>query len=193
MVAAGERSLCTPIVSATRVLARDDTLHRRKKILWPGSALVLFARKSAAWATTSVRRKSLTVLLLLHHCPACSIPQTIFILEEVCIPVLLSFFRQEQMNEYEGELEKFCVEHQLGVVTYSSLASGFLTGKYRREAPVPQTQRAAGVQQRYWTGLIRWLFSTTRLRPRLPWPGCSPARGLLLPSLAQQPSSSFAS
>lgn len=97
------------------------------------------------------------------------------------------------MNEYEGELEKFCVEHQLGVVTYSSLASGFLTGKYRREAPVPQTQRAAGVQQRYWTGLIRWLFSTTRLRPRLPWPGCSPARGLLLPSLAQQPSSSFAS
>jgi aryl-alcohol dehydrogenase-like predicted oxidoreductase len=51
---------------------------------------------------------------------------------------------------YEGELEKFCVEHQLGVTTYSSLASGFLTGKYRRGAPIPRTQRAAGVQQRYW-------------------------------------------
>lgn len=54
-------------------------------------------------------------------------------------------------DQYEGELEKFCVEHQLGVVTYSSLASGFLTGKYRRGMPVPQTQRAPGVQQRYWS------------------------------------------
>jgi aryl-alcohol dehydrogenase-like predicted oxidoreductase len=35
-------------------------------------------------------------------------------------------------------------------MTYSSLASGFLTGKYRRGAPIPRTQRAAGVQQRYW-------------------------------------------
>jgi aryl-alcohol dehydrogenase-like predicted oxidoreductase len=53
-------------------------------------------------------------------------------------------------DAYEGELEKFCVEQQVSVVTYSSLASGFLTGKYRQGAPIPQTQRAAGVQQRYW-------------------------------------------
>jgi aryl-alcohol dehydrogenase-like predicted oxidoreductase len=35
-------------------------------------------------------------------------------------------------REYEGALEKTCVQHGLGVVSYFSLASGFLTGKYRR-------------------------------------------------------------
>jgi aryl-alcohol dehydrogenase-like predicted oxidoreductase len=54
-------------------------------------------------------------------------------------------------DEYEGELEKFCVEQDLGVVTYSSLASGFLTGKYRQGAELPKTQRAQGVHQRYWS------------------------------------------
>jgi aryl-alcohol dehydrogenase-like predicted oxidoreductase len=53
-------------------------------------------------------------------------------------------------DQYEGELEKFCVEQQISVVTYSSLASGFLSGKYRQGGPIPQTQRAGGVQQRYW-------------------------------------------
>src|SRR5579885_1260419 len=53
-------------------------------------------------------------------------------------------------DEYEGDLQKFCVENQVSVVTYSSLASGFLTGKYRQGRELPHTQRAAGVQQRYW-------------------------------------------
>jgi aryl-alcohol dehydrogenase-like predicted oxidoreductase len=34
---------------------------------------------------------------------------------------------------FEGELEKVCLEHHLGVISYYSLASGFLTGKYRSE------------------------------------------------------------
>lgn len=54
-------------------------------------------------------------------------------------------------DEYEGELEKFCIEQHVGVVTYSSLASGFLTGKYRQGADLPKTQRAQGVHQRYWS------------------------------------------
>jgi aryl-alcohol dehydrogenase-like predicted oxidoreductase len=33
--------------------------------------------------------------------------------------------------EFEAALEAVCVRHGLGVLTYSSLASGFLTGKYR--------------------------------------------------------------
>lgn len=53
-------------------------------------------------------------------------------------------------DEYEGDLQNFCVEQQVGVVTYSSLASGFLTGKYRQGAEMPRTQRAGSVQQRYW-------------------------------------------
>lgn len=51
---------------------------------------------------------------------------------------------------YEGELANLCVEQQIGVITYSSLASGFLSGKYRQGADMPRTPRAASVQQRYW-------------------------------------------
>ncbi len=50
---------------------------------------------------------------------------------------------------YEGTLEALCQEQGLGVITYSSLASGFLTGKYRPNKDLPTSQRAAGIQQRY--------------------------------------------
>lgn len=42
---------------------------------------------------------------------------------------------------YEGELENLCQEYDMGVVTYFSLASGFLSGKYRDEADLKQSQR----------------------------------------------------
>jgi aryl-alcohol dehydrogenase-like predicted oxidoreductase len=35
---------------------------------------------------------------------------------------------------FEADLETVCLEHGLGVIPYYSLASGFLTGKYRSEA-----------------------------------------------------------
>ncbi len=54
-------------------------------------------------------------------------------------------------DQYEGELEQLCVEGKIGVVPYSSLASGFLTGKYRQGAEIPKTLRASSVQQRYWS------------------------------------------
>ncbi len=34
-------------------------------------------------------------------------------------------------HKFEGELQDYCVEHNIGVVPYYGLASGFLTGKYR--------------------------------------------------------------
>ena len=51
--------------------------------------------------------------------------------------------------DYERDLEPLCVEQGLGVITYSSLASGFLSGKYRPNQDLPATQRASGVQGRY--------------------------------------------
>jgi aryl-alcohol dehydrogenase-like predicted oxidoreductase len=36
-----------------------------------------------------------------------------------------------ERKKFEGDLEKVCEKNQLGVITYYSLASGFLTGKYR--------------------------------------------------------------
>jgi aryl-alcohol dehydrogenase-like predicted oxidoreductase len=54
-------------------------------------------------------------------------------------------------DEYERELEPLCQEQQLGVIAYSALGSGFLTGKYRRDAPLPPSPRAAGVHKNYMT------------------------------------------
>lgn len=34
-------------------------------------------------------------------------------------------------HKFEGELQDYCVEHNIGVLPYYGLASGFLTGKYR--------------------------------------------------------------
>jgi aryl-alcohol dehydrogenase-like predicted oxidoreductase len=54
-------------------------------------------------------------------------------------------------DEYERELEPLCLEQGIGVIPYSSLASGFLSGKYRRGGTLPTTARAAGVQKTYMT------------------------------------------
>jgi len=48
---------------------------------------------------------------------------------------------------YEKELEPVCRERNIGVITYYSLASGFLTGKYRSENDLSQSSRGAGVKQ----------------------------------------------
>jgi aryl-alcohol dehydrogenase-like predicted oxidoreductase len=52
-------------------------------------------------------------------------------------------------DEYERELEPLCLEQEVGVIPYSSLASGFLSGKYRTGAALPKTARAAGVEKNY--------------------------------------------
>lgn len=64
------------------------------------------------------------------------------------LPAYVTF--QPHYNLYEREifeesLEEVCLEHQLGVINYYSLASGFLTGKYRSEADLSKSQRGGGV------------------------------------------------
>ncbi len=51
--------------------------------------------------------------------------------------------------EYERDLKALCMAQELSVITYSSLASGFLTGKYRQGQDLPSSPRAKGIQQRY--------------------------------------------
>jgi aryl-alcohol dehydrogenase-like predicted oxidoreductase len=51
--------------------------------------------------------------------------------------------------DYERELEPLCIEQGIGVIAYSSLASGFLSGKYRLGQSLPASQRAKGIQERY--------------------------------------------
>ena len=54
-------------------------------------------------------------------------------------------------DEYERELEPLCLEQEIGVITYSSLGSGFLSGKYRTGRNLPATPRATGVEKQYMT------------------------------------------
>jgi aryl-alcohol dehydrogenase-like predicted oxidoreductase len=45
-------------------------------------------------------------------------------------------------GSYDGALRDLCIKEGLGVVTYYSLASGFLSGKYRGEADLAKSQRS---------------------------------------------------
>lgn len=51
--------------------------------------------------------------------------------------------------EFERELKPLCEEEGVGVIPYSPLAAGFLTGKYRREG-APASARAESIQRRYY-------------------------------------------
>ncbi|MGP3592326.1 aldo/keto reductase [Vagococcus sp. WN89Y] len=48
-------------------------------------------------------------------------------------------------ESFEGELQALTQRENIGVVTYYSLASGFLSGKYRREKDLGQSQRGEGI------------------------------------------------
>jgi len=52
-------------------------------------------------------------------------------------------------EEFERELAAVCKTYQIGVIPYSPLAGGFLTGKYRRNL-IPNSARATGAK-RYFT------------------------------------------
>jgi aryl-alcohol dehydrogenase-like predicted oxidoreductase len=49
--------------------------------------------------------------------------------------------------DYESTLEPVCRQNEIGVIPYYSLASGFLTGKYRSEADLAKSPRGAGVKK----------------------------------------------
>ncbi|MBT3314973.1 MAG: aldo/keto reductase [Anaerolineae bacterium] len=49
-------------------------------------------------------------------------------------------------DEYERELAKICREKNIGVIPYSPLAAGFLTGKYRRDK-IADSVRAGSVEK----------------------------------------------
>ncbi len=52
--------------------------------------------------------------------------------------------------EFERELADLCRQEGIGVIPYSPLAGGFLTGKYGKDEPLPESARAGGVR-RYFT------------------------------------------
>lgn len=49
-------------------------------------------------------------------------------------------------DQYEGALQQLCIDEGLGVVTYFSLASGYLSGKYRSADDLGKSPRGARVK-----------------------------------------------
>jgi aryl-alcohol dehydrogenase-like predicted oxidoreductase len=48
---------------------------------------------------------------------------------------------------FEGDLRDLCLREDIGVITYYSLAAGFLTGKYRTEADYGKSPRGTGMKK----------------------------------------------
>jgi aryl-alcohol dehydrogenase-like predicted oxidoreductase len=79
---------------------------------------------------------------------------------------------------YETELEPVCLQNRLGVICYYSLASGFLTGKYRSQKDLsksPRGQKVAGYLNERGMRILKALdevstrFNSTPARVALAW------------------------
>jgi aryl-alcohol dehydrogenase-like predicted oxidoreductase len=52
-------------------------------------------------------------------------------------------------EEFERELSEICRVYEIGVIPYSPLAAGFLTGKYKPDKHLPESARAESAKIRY--------------------------------------------
>lgn len=59
---------------------------------------------------------------------------------------LQPFYNLYDRDRYEAELEPLCLKEEIGVISYFSLAKGFLSGKYRSEADLSKSPRGQGVK-----------------------------------------------
>jgi aryl-alcohol dehydrogenase-like predicted oxidoreductase len=50
-------------------------------------------------------------------------------------------------EDFENSYAKFCLDHNLGVIPYYGLASGFLSGKYRSENDLAKSARGGGIKK----------------------------------------------
>jgi aryl-alcohol dehydrogenase-like predicted oxidoreductase len=48
-------------------------------------------------------------------------------------------------TSYDGALRDLCINNDIGVVAYYSLASGFLSGKYRTKGDLGKSKRGEGI------------------------------------------------
>ena len=60
--------------------------------------------------------------------------------------VLQPQYNLADRHEFENGLAELCIREEIGVITYFSLAKGFLSGKYRSEADLAKSPRGGGVK-----------------------------------------------
>lgn len=74
---------------------------------------------------------------------ALSISQRLGITSYVSLQPYYNLYDREQ---FEKNLWELCLERQLGILPYFSLAKGFLTGKYRSKKDLNQSPRGSGIE-----------------------------------------------
>lgn len=70
--------------------------------------------------------------------------------EQLGFPVYQTFQPEYNLyarQKFETEIQPLCLAHGLSVISYYSLASGFLTGKYRAESDLGKSPRGGGVKK----------------------------------------------
>jgi aryl-alcohol dehydrogenase-like predicted oxidoreductase len=73
---------------------------------------------------------------------------------------LQPLYNLHDRTQFEGELQNLCVKENVSAITYFSLASGFLTGKYRSEADFgksPRGMRMKGYMTERGMGILKAL------------------------------------
>ena len=108
----------------------DETLRAYDDLISSGKVRYIGASNFAAWRLTKALWVSERHNLARYECVQ---PRYNLVMRE----------------EYERELEPMCISEGVGVITYSSLASGFFSGKYRAGQALPTSPRAGGVQANY--------------------------------------------
>ena len=81
-----------------------------------------------------------------NHSPA-QLQETLNVCSQFHLPryeSLQPHYNLVHRQEYEAELMGLCQKENLGVIPYSPLAGGFLTGKYKRSGEVPAKSRGHG-------------------------------------------------
>lgn len=79
---------------------------------------------------------------------AAQLKEALEVAEDKSLPpyqVLQPHYNLYSRDTYDGALRDLCIQEELGVITYYSLASGFLSGKYRSEEDFKKSKRGAGM------------------------------------------------
>lgn len=63
--------------------------------------------------------------------------------------ILEPLYNLYEREKFETQYQNICEKYLLGVLPYYSLASGFLTGKYRSERDVSKSMRGEGIRKKY--------------------------------------------
>lgn len=78
--------------------------------------------------------------------------ESLVVAEQYGLPTYIAIqpeYNLYDRSKYEKDYEKLAVENHLGVISYYSLASGFLSGKYRSIADVKDMKRADALKDRF--------------------------------------------